>query len=245
MGLSKNFADAVRRELNAYAAWMPVANNFQLGDYGLFDNGVFTYVGNIFSRYPDIEKKTRKGTSTDMNFTSSDVKEVKLDAGGNIVESFAALGDAEATLKFVFTSDDSVVIKAKVSIEQLEDIDQISRKLSAKGDWKNKYKVIHSIHYGENCTVVYSSKGSNEFSVSARANVLKAIEGGSASGGFATKSTSSNILDFIGESGVLAFNLFKLNWNNNLNLLNEVDTSDLQIEDNVGIDTGDVFPDDL
>ena len=47
MSIARQFNKVIRKELRVHAAWMPIANNFKLGDYGLIDNGVFVRRGNI------------------------------------------------------------------------------------------------------------------------------------------------------------------------------------------------------
>ena len=51
----------------------------------------------------------------------------------------------------------------------------------------------------------------SEFTIKANANILGQIEGGKAEGGFETISSKASTYDTIGESGVLAIRLFKLN----------------------------------
>lgn len=245
MSVSKTFEKAIRSQLNANAAWFPVTNTFRLGDYGLFDGGIFKEMGNIFDEYPELEKHEEAGQETDINFMSSGVSEIKMGADGTIVDSFAALGDGEASLKFVMSNDDSVIVKAKLSVVKLKNVNRLGTQLSAKNNWRKKFKVISSIYTGENCIIVCSKSGGTEFSISARANVLKALEGGSLSGGFSTNSNRENLFEVVGQKGVVAFELFKVNWANNVELLNEVDGAAVSIIENAGISEGGELLDDF
>lgn len=47
MGTARHFNKILHDEIDVYAAWLPVTNNFQLGDYGVISDGVFAKLGNI------------------------------------------------------------------------------------------------------------------------------------------------------------------------------------------------------
>ena len=47
MSLARNAARVIRQQLRAHVAWLPLGNNFDLGDFGVFSGGVFVRLGNI------------------------------------------------------------------------------------------------------------------------------------------------------------------------------------------------------
>src|SRR4051794_5809266 len=81
MGIAAQFSKHLHGEIGAYAAWLPVANNFGIGDYGLVSDGVFNRMGNI--------------SEFDVHAAGVDTNAVKLDfkSEGTRVVSF--LGEFE------------------------------------------------------------------------------------------------------------------------------------------------------
>jgi hypothetical protein len=226
-GLAKNYEKVIRKELAAHGAWFPVTNTLKVGDYGFFDGGVFRSVGNVTDKYPDVALKVVEGPATKIDFSSEGTRTSRLDAGGNALESFAAVGNVEAKLKFEFTKENSVVIKiANIVVNQLQNIEEIALLLASKKDWKKKYKVISATYVGKDSLVICSREAGSDFQISASANLLKSVEAGKASGAFETSSTKSSAFHSVGEEGVMALRLFKLNWRGNLKVLSDDQLAD-------------------
>jgi hypothetical protein len=219
MGLASNFNNAIHQNLSAYAAWMPIVNTFKIGEFGVFQDGVFQSLGNIKDKYPEIEFKIENGNPADIDFTSSGTKTFKLDANGNSIASFAALGNADATLKIVFENENSCVIKAKLSSQDLKNIDEIATILAKKSNWRKKFSVVSRIYTGEKCVIVCSREGGTEVELKASADILQQIEGGKVQGGVQFKSNKESTFNAIGETGIVALSLFKLNIFSNVKVL--------------------------
>lgn len=219
MGLPQSFNKAVHDQLASYAAWMPIVNTFKIGDYGFFKDGIFTSLGNLTDKYPDINLVIDDGGPADIDFVSSGTKTFKFDAEGNTATSFAALGDAEASLKIVFESSDSSMIKANLRVQTLRNVDEVATQLANKDSWRNKFSVVSKIYIGLNCVVICSKEAGTEIEIKAGADVLQQVEGGKVQGAFEFKSTRDSTFKAIGETGVLALGLFKLNIFNNVRIM--------------------------
>jgi len=237
--LAKSYEKAIKKELTAHAAWFPITNTFKVGDYGFFEGGVFRSIGNIKDKYPNIDLRVAQGPGAKVNFSSEGTRTFKFDAAGNVVGSFAQLGDAEAALKFEFTKQNSVVLKAdEITLEQLQNIEEVAAFLASKDTWKRKYKVISHAYTGENCIVICARESGSEFTINAKADILSDIEVGKANAGFETSSSNSSTYDSIGETGIIALRFFKLNWLGNIKILADqvnkvsiVDTFEDELED--------------
>jgi hypothetical protein len=237
--LAKSYEKAIKRELTAHAAWFPIINTFKIGDFGVFENGVFRSMGNIKDKYPELDLRIDQSPGGKVNFSSEGTKTFKFDAAGNIVGSFAQLGDANAALKFEFTKRNSVVLKAdEIILSQLQNIEEVASFVSSKSDWKRKYKVITHTYTGENCLVICARESGSEFTINAKADILSDIEVGKANAGFETSSSNSSTYDSIGKTGVLALRFFKINWLGNIRVLSDSinkitiqDTFDGDLED--------------
>jgi hypothetical protein len=246
-GLAYNYEKAINKELSSHAAWLPVTNTLKVGDYGYFEGGVFRAIGNLREKYPDINLNTTAGPAAKVNFSSEGTRTFKFDASGSTTNSFAALGDAEASLKFQFSKSNSIVIKAdQIVVDQLQNMDEVALSLASKSDWRKKYKVVSAVYTGKDCLIVCAREAESEFTISASANILKDIEAGKANGAFETTSSNSSTFDSIGESGVLAIRLFKLNWLNKIKLLadDQISPDKIIIEEDFGADADDVPEDD-
>ena len=219
MGLAQSFNNAVHQQLASYAAWMPIVNTFKIGEYGVFKDGIFNSQGNLKDKYPDINLVVEKGPPADIDFLSSGTKKFKFDVNGNSIPTFAGLGGANASLKIVFENADSSMIKAKLSVEVLKNIDEVGTALANKDNWQNKFSVVSKVYTGENCVVICSKEAGTEIEIKADANLLQQIEAGKVTGEVDFTSNRDSTFKAIGETGVLALGLFKLNIFNNVKVL--------------------------
>ncbi|MDX1327140.1 MAG: hypothetical protein R3299_05495 [Arenibacter sp.] len=243
-GLARSYEKAIKKELGAHAAWLPVTNTLAVGDFGYFEGGVFRSLGNLKNKYPEITLDIAPGPATKVNFTTQGTRVTRMGADGKTTDSFAALGDAEAALKFKFEKENSLVIKAeKVTVAQLQNIDEVALALAAKSNWRKKYKVVSAVYTGENCLIICAREAGSDFSIKGSAHILGAIEGGKAEGGFETSSSNASTYDVIGESGVVGVRLFKINLFNKVKLLgdDQLTQDDISIEDNFDSDIQDDF----
>ncbi|TMM58031.1 hypothetical protein FEE95_00985 [Maribacter algarum] len=248
-GLAKNYEKALRKELRSHGAWMPVTNIIEVGSYGYFRGGVFEPVGNIKTDYPDIVLDIKPGPPTKVNFSSVGTKSLKFDLDGNIVGSFAGLGNAKASLKFEFSKKNSIVLKAdEILLSQIENLKSVAHALAAQPDWKKKYKVVFGTYTGNNCLVVCAREAGSEFVLNASADILQQIDGGKVGGGVSFTSSNNSTFDAVGKSGVLGIKLFKLNWlSSEIDILaaDQITENNVIIEDDFGIDSEDDFEDDF
>lgn len=227
-GLAKKFNKAIHQELKAYAAWVPIVNTYKIGDYGFFESGIFQSIGNVKEKYPEISLRIESSDSAEIDFISSSIRTMKFDAAGNAIASFAALGNAQASLKLLFDGENSNLIKAKLTSAELKNIDEVASVLANKGDWRNKFSVVSKIYRGEQCVIICSREAGTEIEINASADVLKQIDAGKVQGEFQFKANKNSVFKAIGESGIIALSLFKLNIFNNINLLGDMAKSNEQ-----------------
>jgi len=221
MGIAQSFNKAIDKQLASHAAWMPIVNTFKIGDFGVFKDGVFQSMGNVKDKYPEINFTIEDAPPADIDFSSEGTKSFKLDASGNVTTSFANLGNLDATLKFVFENADSCVIKAKLTCKQLKNVEEIGSILAKKKDWRNKFSVVSKTYTGEKCVIICAKEAGTEVSLNASADLLKQVEIGKVEAGVGFTSNRNSAFNAIGETGVLALSLFKLNWLGNTKLLAE------------------------
>jgi hypothetical protein len=212
MGVAQNLNKAFQKDLNSYAAWWPVVNSFKVGEYGVFNDGIFESQGNLLSKYPKIPLDIQPAEKTiDFEFTSEGVKTFRFDANAKAIDSFAGLGEAGATLKMVFEKENSCKVTAKMSVIELKNIDEVGRFLANKSDWRNKFSVVSRTYTGTNCVVICTREAGTEIELSASADILQQVEAGKVEASVGFKSSNKSTFNALGETGVLALKLFKLN----------------------------------
>jgi hypothetical protein len=220
-GLAQKFNEVLQKELNLHAAWFPITNTFQIGDFGFFDDGLFRTVGNIKRNFPEIELVVEKGSEATIDFKSDGTSMQSLNGSGEAA-SLGSLGNADAKLLLKFTQENSMVLKAKMSSDELKNIDEVGRKLALKDSWNKKYKVVSTIYSGQGSVIICSREAGTEVTISAAANVLKQVEGGKVDGGVQIQSNKQSVFSSIGESGVIGLRFFKLKWlGQGVNVLSE------------------------
>lgn len=210
-GLKQKFNKVLQKELNLHAAWVPISNTFQIGEYGLFEDGLFRSLGNITRDYPEIELVIEKGKEATIDFKSDGTSSQTLNANGEAA-SLGSLGNADAKLVLKFSQENSIVLKAKMTSNELKNIAEVGRKLALKSDWNKNYKVVSTTYIGKGSVLVCSREAGTEVTISAAANVLKQVEGGKVDGGLEIQSNKQSGFNFIGKSGVIGLRFFKLKW---------------------------------
>lgn len=210
--LVRKYSKEIQKQLGMRAAWLPVTNTFRCGDYGQFDKGVFMKVGNIYDRYADLTKDIDAGPAASINYVSEGVRTLKLNAAGEPIQSFSELGEFQATLKFEFTKKNSIVLNAKeITSLEIQNVGEVADYLNSKPEWRHKYRIISSVYVAKGATVLCSEESDTSFSIHASAEVLKQIELGKLSAGLEFDTERSKVFNSIGDEGVLAMKLFKVN----------------------------------
>lgn len=232
-GLAKTFNRSIKKEVNAYAAWFPVTNTFKIGDYGLIEGGVFKSVGNLADKFPEIGLKVEPGPSSKIDFVSSGTRMIKLGAGGE-VDSFSALGNADAKLKLQFERKNSVVVKANLSSQHLANLEEVALKVAAKSSWNRDYKIISAVYIGEKCVVVCSREAGTEVLLEGKANVLKQVEAGKVDGTVSITASKNSVFKSIGETGVICLDMFRVNGSSGFKLLGAPQPGEIEIQTDFG-----------
>ena len=205
MRLAKQFNDTIQQQLNIFAAWLPVANNFQLGDYGIMDDGVFTKMGNI--KELDVEITTGKGQDAKIDFTSASTKVINFAAGVEVDVIPAGALDAKVT--FEFQNAQSMLIKSPaINVDIIENVNEIGQKLIANSKWQRKFKVVYQTYVANDVAIMSTIDAGTKITFSGDVKALQQLNVGNASIGF--QSTRKLGLDLHGVVGVVGLGLFQI-----------------------------------
>jgi hypothetical protein len=207
MGIAKNFNRALHKELGIYAAWYPIANTFEVGDYGLVRKGVFRKLGNI-AEY-GIDLNAEKGNSASIDFLSDGTTIVRT-VGGAEVPALEGVADVEAKITFDFESENASLIKASLEVLEMQNVNAVARKLADHDDWSRRFRVVSAVYTGTNSVVICSRESGTKVKVSGTLGLLKEFEAGSVKLQPTIEVTKDVAFKSIGESGPIGLSLFKL-----------------------------------
>ena len=207
MGLPNQFNDIIQRDLNVHAAWLPITQNYALGDYGLISDGVFSKLGNISEFNVSFNQST--GPSVSINY-KSDISRVTKFAGGAEVQAIPATAiDAKVTLKF--DREKSFLIKSPtIKVSAIGNVQQVANQLKKAGGWRRKWKVVFETYHAEDAVVMSTIEAGTEISFSGSAPSLESLSLGKADVSFGIEGNKQIGLDIQGKEGVIALGLFKL-----------------------------------
>ncbi len=205
MGLPNMFNDIIQKDLNVHAAWLPITQNYELGDYGLISDGVFAKLGNI--KEFGVALNSTKGPDVKLDYTSAKTKTTKFAAGAEV--NAIPAGAIDAKLSFKFETANSFLIKCPViSVTAITNVQQVANQLKKASGWKRNWKVVFETYNAEDAVIMSTVDGDTEISFSGDANALKDLKIGSA--GVEFNSNKKLGLDIQGKDGVIALGLFKL-----------------------------------
>lgn len=205
MGLPNQFNDIVQKHLNVYAAWLPITNNFKLGDYGIFSDGVFIKMGNVAEFGAGFE--TASGPDATIDFVSSDTTVVKV-AAGAVVDVIPA-GSIDAKITFKFNRERSFLVKAPViKVNEIQNIKQLADQLKQVNGWQKKWKVVYQTYEAKDPVIVSTISAGTELTFGGEVEALKQLKLGSASVEMGT--TKELGLNVKGKEGVIGLGLFKI-----------------------------------
>ena len=205
MGLPNQFNDIIQKDLNVHAAWLPITQNYTLGDYGVFSDGVFAKLGNIKEFNVSFEQST--GPNASIDYTSARTKVIKV-AGGAEVDVIPA-GAIDAKISFKFEDANSFLIKSPtITVTAIGNVQQVASKLKSTKAWKRDWKVVYEVYTAQDPVVMSTKDAGTEITFSGDATALKELKLGNA--GISFTSNKKLGLDMQGKGGVIGLGLFKL-----------------------------------
>jgi hypothetical protein len=205
MRLAKQFNDTIQQQLNIFAAWLPIANTFQLGDYGIMDDGVFTKMGNV--KEMGIEINVGKGQDVKIDFTSASTKITKFAAGVEV--DVIPQGALDAKISFDFEKEQSLLIKSPViNVNTIENVNQIGEKLMLNDKWQRKFKVVHQTYVAKDVAIMSTIDAGTKITFNGDVKALQVLNVGNA--GVSYQSSRSLGLDLQGVEGIIGLGLFKI-----------------------------------
>lgn len=216
MGTARDFDRILKQELNIHAAWLPVTNAFRLGDYGLISDGVLVAMGNIKDDF-SVDFKQAPGPDAQLNFASKGTSMVRV-AGGATVQQFPG-GDVDAKLTVEFKREHSFFVKAKLTVSQMQGLNEVARKLNSVPQWEGRFRVVSALYTGTGCALISSKAAGSKIELSGKAHALQQLDLGEAFAGVQVTNRTEIGLEIVGKKGVIGLAMFKLGWFNPVKVL--------------------------
>ncbi len=211
MGIAQRYNKILRREILHFAAWSPVTDPYEVGDYGGFRQGVFQKLGHI--REFGVDPEVDAGHQAPFDFVSAGVTTVRME-GDAEVKAYSGL-DVEAKLAIRFSGKNSIYLKsALVNVATMRSVAAVAAKLrrakSADGrTWNSGWRVIRKVYTAVDPSILVSTERDTAFTLSGKARALKQLEVGKASLDIAVEVSNANVVKVIGGTGPIALDLFK------------------------------------
>jgi hypothetical protein len=207
MSIARAAARILRQQLRAHVAWLPLTNNFNVGDYGVFSGGVFARLGNIANLGVRFDCTQSDGGS--FEFRSEGTREVRL-SGGVTVNSFID-GDPDAALRVAFSADESLYVRATtLRLTAISELLPVAAALRNHPQWRMRYRVVHRMWTAIN-GVFLSSRGTDaSVDFTGSVSALKALQSGKVEAGVEVGARTNVGLELVGETGALALGLFRV-----------------------------------
>lgn len=212
MDLASHYAEIIRSRLLHFAAWSPVTDPYEIGDYGALRRGVFHKLGNI--RELGVEPQVRPGAAAvSLSFTSAGATMVRT-MGGARVAAFPAKA-VEGTLEIEFQGESSVMLRSgQLAVTELAGVDAVAGRLVRARDglgrrWKLGWRIIRKLYVASDPVILVASERGARFTLRGRAEALAAVEVGRGAGELSVSCSQADALQIVGGTGPVAFDLFR------------------------------------
>jgi hypothetical protein len=206
MGIASKLEGILQKQIKCHAAWLPLANSFALGDYGLISGGVFTKMGSV---------KEFGGSWGEEQSPS-----VKLDfvSAGTTVTNF--VGEAEvkalpklaanASVRYKFEEAESFLLRAStVRVNSISNLNALMKSLKSKGDWEKRFSVVRQVWLAEDAAVLCTLKAGTEVTFSGDVPALEQLSIGKADVSLSIATSQELGLKLVGKTGVIGLGFAK------------------------------------
>lgn len=227
MSLAKNLQRGLKKEMNFHAAWMPVANSFRVGTYGLVEGGVLRPLGHITDDFGVDIGELETGNTTTLDFESKGVTTIRAVAGAE-VPAFPDVGSLDAELTFLFSDSDSVVLKTPtLDYRSMPSVQKVANQIAKLDEWSRSFRVVSGVYEAGNSVVLLASEANTKITFDGKVSALEQILRGNGKVDFEFSVSSEKSFRSIGKQGVIGLSLFRLGWFDRVKLLAEGKDADI------------------
>jgi hypothetical protein len=207
MSIARTCSRVVRQQLRAHIAWLPLANNFELGDFGVFTRGVFTRIGNV--RSLGARFGARRSEAAPFEFRSAGTTEVCVSAGFEVPAFSTA--DVDARLRVGFSDASSLYVRTgALEVSEIDELLPVAAAVRAHPQWRMRYRVIHRLWTARDAIFVTSESSGAQIELAGAVAALRGVQAGRGAVDVQVAHRSGVGLDLVGHTGPLALGLFRV-----------------------------------
>lgn len=204
MGLAEQMTKSLHEQLSCHLAWLPLANTFALGDYGVFSRGVFTKMGTVSEFGASIASQD-SGT-VKLNFASAETTVVNL--LGDVAVDVLPTGAVNAKVKISFKAANSFLLKAdKVAVSEIQGLRKLMDQLKDAPGWRRSYKVVAKVWHAREAALLAAAEPSTEVTLGGDVPSLQQFNLGNVSASLRVGKNKELSVELLGKSGVIGLGL--------------------------------------
>lgn len=217
MSLAKHYNVAFKRHLLHFAAWSPLLDAYEVGDYGEFSRGVFQKLGSI--REFGVDPGARPGAArVSFSYASTGSTVVRGEGSG-------AGHHMGGSLQLAFEGNDALYVRTQeLRVMEMPSVDAVAHQLVRKHDasgrkWSPTWRVVRKVYIATDPVILASTEKQTTFALSGRADAIAGIESGRGSADIEVTSNRANTLQITSGTGPIALDLFRVKLGGHAGLL--------------------------
>lgn len=209
MAIPRDYARALRKNLRAQAAWPPI-QALQPGDYGEFEGGIFSRIGNLTTDF-GVPCEVESGGHRAERFEYHSERESSLNAGLR-----GGAGGAEAGLELELSRASSFYVSvADCDLVRLKSPRSVAMRLREAEGWRYlRYYVVWELFRGHDLVFYGSEAGGSRVQIRGSTADVKLFQAtGKVGGSLGFAASSAALVKFRGAAGEeanFAVNVFRV-----------------------------------
>jgi hypothetical protein len=206
MRIANKLEGILRQQLKCHVAWLPIANNYALGDYGIISGGVFTKMGNVKELGGAFASETSPPATLDFASSNTTTATFVGEAQVNVMPANAL----NASIRFKFNDADSFLLKAgSVRVEAVANLNGLMNSLKQKREWERRFHVVRQVWTAEDALVLASLTAGTEVRIAGDVPALQQLKLGKANTELAVTTNQELGLKLVGKTGPIGLGFAK------------------------------------
>lgn len=211
MTLARRYNALFKRNLQHFAAWSPLVDSYDVGDYGVFRRGVFQRLGSI--REFGVDPGARP-SATKVSFSYATTGTTVVSGAG--AGQPAVASRASGALELAFQGSDALYVRAgELRVMEMPSVDAVAHALLRTHDasgrqWRPAWRIVRKVYTATDPVILASTEERTTFALSGSAQALAMLGGGRGSADITVRSNRANTLQITSGTGPIALDLFRV-----------------------------------
>lgn len=206
MRIANKLEGILRQQLKCHVAWLPIANTYALGDYGLMSGGVFNKMGNVQEFGGAFSAENSPPVTLDFSSANTTTATFVGEAEVKVLPASAI----DASIRYKFNDADSFILKANtVRVQAVSNLNALMNSLKKKQQWERRFYVVRQLWTAEDALVLASLAAGTEVRIAGDAPALQQLKIGKATAELAVTSSQELGLKLVGKTGAIGLSFAK------------------------------------